>query len=532
MTVLPIADRELRVAARAPRTYWSRAGVALGAIALVIFVYAAYETVVGSRVGGQHLFSALGYLSLAYALFAGTSLTADCLSREKREETLGFLFLTDLKGYDVVLGKLVATSVRSIYGLLATFPILSLPVLLGGVRAAEFWRVIVVVLNTLLLSLSVGLLISTIYRRQRVTTHLASLIMLLLAVLPAGVSAVLRSATGLPRFWFDPAVLSPLYSLYSAFDNGYRLASVLGPSFGAALITQFGLALLLLLRASWLLPRSWQQGAARTRLVAEVLTRPISIETPKIVNRRRVLDRNPIYWLSARGWGTTLGLFGLILFVGAWAFDVRDDREEFAAAQGVGLLLVALVYRMLIVVVAAQRLAEDKQSGALDLIITTPIAVATILEGQWQAIWRKLASPFIASLVLYAFLIFGRGSSDNESALLFTALCFLGLTVADSIALGWLGMWTGLNVRHVPHGAATCLGKVVLPPALIAGAFVCNFGLTSADEYIKTNPYLIPALWLFFGLLTDWGWTVWARNKLFTEFRLAATERLPRAKRT
>src|SRR5262245_39202000 len=141
MIILPIAERELRVAARSSRTYWSRALAALVLIIITLVIFDGYQKFGSSRVGGQQVFAALAYLALAYSLFAGAALTADCLSSEKREETLGFLFLTDLKGYDVVLGKLLATSLRSIYGLLATFPIMSIPLLLGGVQASEFWRV-------------------------------------------------------------------------------------------------------------------------------------------------------------------------------------------------------------------------------------------------------------------------------------------------------------------------------------------------------------------------------------------------------
>ena len=32
-------------------------------------------------------------------------MTADCLSEEKREGTLGLLFLTDLRGYDIVVSS-------------------------------------------------------------------------------------------------------------------------------------------------------------------------------------------------------------------------------------------------------------------------------------------------------------------------------------------------------------------------------------------------------------------------------------------
>jgi hypothetical protein len=43
------------------------------------------------------------------------------------------LFLTDLRGYDVVIGKLVASSVRAVSALAALLPIIGLPIMMGGV---------------------------------------------------------------------------------------------------------------------------------------------------------------------------------------------------------------------------------------------------------------------------------------------------------------------------------------------------------------------------------------------------------------
>lgn len=166
--------------------------------------------------------------------------------------------------------------------------------------------------------------------------------------------------------------------------------------------------------------------------------------------------------------------------------------------------------------------------------MTTPMSIETILDGQWQAIWKKLGGPFLASLALDAFLIFSPVSGEvlsgpEAKVRWFTAGCFLALTIADALALGWLGMWAGLRIRNVPHGAALSVGKVILPPAILAGAFVWNHGLTSADEYLKTNPYWIPSLWLAVGLMTDAVWSLWARQKLRTQFRLAASDRFRRA---
>src|SRR3954468_1329752 len=115
MAFLPIVERELRVAARKRNTFWVRLIAAM--VAVVIFAAALALMDAGwfrpARSSlGRGLFSVLSWLTFAGALAAGLFFTSDCLSQEKREGTLGFLFLTDLRGYDVVLGKLLTTSLR------------------------------------------------------------------------------------------------------------------------------------------------------------------------------------------------------------------------------------------------------------------------------------------------------------------------------------------------------------------------------------------------------------------------------------
>jgi len=125
MTFLPIVDRELRAAARRKSTYRIRCWTAVlamlaGLLSLPLLVF---STMRGGSLGNP-LFTVLSNYGFGLCLLAGVFLTADCLSEEKREGTIGLLFLTDLKGYDVVLGKFMATSLNAFYGLFAVLPIL------------------------------------------------------------------------------------------------------------------------------------------------------------------------------------------------------------------------------------------------------------------------------------------------------------------------------------------------------------------------------------------------------------------------
>src|SRR5947209_2280627 len=161
MTFLPIVARELRVASRRRATYWVRSGAALALIVLGVWFFLMMRHEPAHEVA-MVLFRLLAGASVLYCLLSGVRATADCLSEEKREGTLGLLFLTDLKGYDVVFGKLAATSLHVFYAMLAIFPVLAVPLLMGGVTAGEFWRLLLVLVATLLFSLSIGMLSSAL----------------------------------------------------------------------------------------------------------------------------------------------------------------------------------------------------------------------------------------------------------------------------------------------------------------------------------------------------------------------------------
>src|SRR5262245_8544040 len=101
MTFLPIAHRELRIASRKPGTYRLRWIFALLVLVIWFLLLVTSRNSMSVAERGRMLFTAIAVLAFAFCLFAGVFQTADCLSEEKREGTLGLLFLTELKGYDV-----------------------------------------------------------------------------------------------------------------------------------------------------------------------------------------------------------------------------------------------------------------------------------------------------------------------------------------------------------------------------------------------------------------------------------------------
>src|SRR5204863_2908551 len=105
---------------------------------------------------GSTVFDSL--VAIAFVLCCLTCIvSADVIASEKREGTLGLLFLTTVRRFDVVLGKLVSSGIAALTALLVLMPFLALPMLMGGVTGGETLRKALALLNALFLALAVGI---------------------------------------------------------------------------------------------------------------------------------------------------------------------------------------------------------------------------------------------------------------------------------------------------------------------------------------------------------------------------------------
>ena len=99
---------------------------------LLFGLHFGFEPALGSR-----LFAALHSTLFGAIWVLVPLLTADCISRERREGTLGLLFLTPLKGTDIVVAKGLVHGLRAMTLWLAVLPVLTVPFLMGGVSWSE-----------------------------------------------------------------------------------------------------------------------------------------------------------------------------------------------------------------------------------------------------------------------------------------------------------------------------------------------------------------------------------------------------------
>ncbi|HWD19350.1 MAG TPA: ABC transporter permease subunit [Verrucomicrobiae bacterium] len=490
MSFLPLAERELRVVSRRRATPWIRCGAAaLGA--LFIFAALVFGLMLRQRITvGKTMFMVMSYYCFALCILAGAFMGADCIAEERREGTLGLLFLTDLRGYDVALGKFVAVSLHAFYGLLAILPVFGLCLLGGGLTGGEFARISLALLNTLFFSMALAALVSA--RAKSETRPVIWVLALWLAMWLGGAALDWVTTLGLPHVISAAAVWLKMASPMEAFSLGTEANYLYrAHDFWRALALSHAAGWLCLIGAAWKLDAF--------------------IENPRgaLFSRRKqrhkdLLETNPIAWLLDDSRPLRIGvlLLGISGAVVAGAVMAKGG----VMFLGYALWPFYFLLKLLFASEAVRFFAEGRRSGALELLRTTPLAGQFMVSGQWAA-WRRVFSPAIALLAgMHIFAAFWtmRGSPFpglfGGGLFSYKALANIG----DFLAIGWFGMWMALVCRKPAHAAwLTILFMVLIPSALVCVPDVLIAAIVIAivrdkvfqelDAYLK-SPTVNPAI--------------------------------------
>lgn len=495
MTFLPIVDRELRVAARRKGTYRIRAWTAV--IAFVVGLCAALPVLIGLGFGsaGKSLYTTLTGFAFGLCLLAGVLLTADCLSEEKREGTLGLLFLTDLRGYDVVLGKFLAVSLNAFYGLLAILPITGLCLLLGGLTGSEFSRMTLALVNALFFSLAAGICVSAFGRdSQRVMGTTLGLVIFFAGILPA----LARVAANVRFFaaWSWIEWVSPYCPFAQALEPAYLAQP---EKYWWALAASQLLGCFLLALASVALPHRWQERAAvgaGGSLLRRWAQRDRSGIAARAKTRDNLLPLNPVLWLV----GGEFGFRRLAwLIVWAWGAVVLLTTVFAPGEEGTFVLTMygvrpfGFLLKWLLALQVCSFFVEARRNGTLEMLLCTPLTSRDIVGGQVLALRKTFQWPVITLLLLLfvpaaVHFVAVRGWSPPELGTAALALGTGGIyclrMLADCYALGAFGLWLALTLKKPSLAPSlTILYVLILPSALcwldiFADLFFILWGVT------------------------------------------------------
>ncbi len=522
--MLPVVQRELLVASRKWHTFWTRIAAAAIAFFVVLLAVGSGASPSTGASAGKAIFSTLAWMSFWASFFGGSMLTADSLAVERREGTLGLLFLTDLRGYDVVLGKLVAKSLTGFFCLIAILPMLAVPLLLGGVTAGEFWRTVVVLLNTLFFSLSLGLFMSVFAMELR---GIGALCVLTQIFILCGPPLLAEFA---PRFQFNNTLFSALYPPRALEAVSAKTFSAQPARFFVNVVLVQGICWFLLWAASARISRSWQaKPAAGLKLRWQIFRRNVvqGNMPARAALRRELLDINPITWLHSRDKliRDALTVFTLFLAGGVFALNFHPAFAwvQFSPAIASAVFVHATLF-LLVAFHAASLPVEARRDNGLELILSTELTDADILNGFLRTILR-LFRPSLCILAAYDLLwlimLAVHSKPDEMGLAVGSGVCLILSFAACGVAITWCAIYSAMRARRPFNAAARAFCATVLAPAAAFGILMTSLRYDSGA--------LLLGIFTFVALLNSWMWGSSARERAREEFREAMTrqERKP-----
>jgi hypothetical protein len=498
---LAIPLRELMVAARQKQMFRTRLLVSGGASALALLLVWGLQ---GWRAwSGQTAFVTLAWAALAFCLLEGIRCTASSIATERREGTLGLLFLTDLRAFQVVLGKLAAASVSSGTILLALLPAFSLPMLTGGVSQPAFWGVALSLVLLLALSLSAGLLASTLTTSSLAAAGGTALLLILTLAGPALWNYALGDffILGGPWEMFGMAVSSRIERAPALFWTAAAFSVVL--------------CFIYLATASWLLSRFWRwQPAFHPGGLWERWLRP----RPGMSGAwgGGTAEHDPAVWLAER---TLPGRRTLWLLV--WIAAGACFLTGLFSAESAHFVLIAIqlffgfALKLWVALVAPQSLNRASRSGALETILCTPLPGHAIVRGQIDALSNYFIGPAFCVATGFPMAMLGgsllstaltSGPQEMEIVVLVIpwAMIWMLIFLLDLHALAYVGLWNGLKQSRPERAAARTAFAVLVVPWLTV-VLVPFFGIAGIVGW--------PLFWIY-----------WGKRRLQGHFRTGAAE--------
>lgn len=468
MTLLPIVEREMRASARQSFTYSLRGlGVVVLVVASILF---------GRRVGfgadvGRDLFMALHGTLFGAIWVLVPMLAADCISRERREGTLGLLFLTPLKGRDIVVAKGLAQALRAVTLGLAVVPILTFPIMLGGVSRAEVALAVVVNANAACWALAAGLLASawsTAWRRALVRAVLLAAVCFIVLATSVG-WFLLNGLTVRPSALVESEWRSIFVAGVGFFANAEDCWTVGGGSFWGPGTRAWGWVSLCSLLALFAavagagarVRRCWREEPPSPRQVRleRAFCTPVLWQSFFRRWMRRKLERNPIGWLEQRTWQGRLVTWAWVAVLISVYTTVLTDRHFFWVADGIQEGM-ALILAGSIAAGAAGSFRRERETGVLELLLVSPLSEGRIIFGRVQGLWSQFLPAAGVLLLVWPFTSTFLPNRSGPGVWFFYGVTFLTLPV--------FGLYFSLRFRTFIAAFLFTIAVGLLVPPLLA----------------------------------------------------------------
>jgi ABC-type transport system involved in multi-copper enzyme maturation permease subunit len=475
----------------------------------------------------------LTFILLMICLFAGVHLTADSISREKREGTLGLLFLTPLTAFQIVLGKLVAHGLMGFYSVLIVVPLMSLVMIVGGMRLLDLFAIGISALNILFFSAAVGLWSSTRQTERKKAGARGTWVVMFFWW---GIPLIVQTLTYIqaPAWSVEIVGLFAVNGMFNSAFAGPRVRILAAPWLNLLCIHLVAWSFVALATSS--LRNRWQDHPPKEQFRLRQWWKNLSLGTSDVRRklRERLLDQNPFYWLASRDrlrWlSPLLFTLGFLCFI-AWQLYMAAGGP--GALGGILIMVVTITYvqKVMISALSAHQLGIEQEQGTLEMLLSTPLSAESVVRGQIMASRRQFRGPAIlcilaqvAAILAVIFLEpFGNGSL--LAAFAFAAILILYLVELYAMILA--GMWGVVTVKDAKNAAGSAMFQIIAFPALVFGLLVSAW--STANWYFRlgfnVNPVAILGLYFLLCAINDVFWIRLIRSRLPMRLREFALRR-------
>jgi hypothetical protein len=499
----PIFAREWLTVPRRSRHYVMRSAY-LGA--LWILGLTAWQATVGwnrtATLGDAARFNIMLFqlltlkVQLPLLLFFASLTAASAITQEKDRRTFVLLLLTDLRNYEIVLGKLFGSLLQIALFLAGTVPLLALLLLLGGIAPHQVAQAILVLATAGLAAGSLGTLIALWRDKTFPALALTTLFLVLyvcvvraLGLLPEVIGN--WTGSGSAASWDAERIqqwLDPFLALQSVLEPADHALLGIAPAYGFSVV----MVLLSMLLNGWgiLRLRVWNpsgepiiQREAPTEAEEEEKDRAKAHAAPGLA---RAVWANPILWreMRTRAYGRRPLLvkiaYALVLaLVGYYALaPVFTTGERSVVAAVYGLIPVGILSLLLVSAQAVTAITSERDTGALDLLLVTDLTPKEFIFGKLLGICYNtkeyLLPPFILAVLYACFAMLARPPRNHpELRGAWNAEALFAVIVGLLVLLAFvmvLGVHVALRIHDSRLAIINTLGTVFF---LTIGTAVC-----------------------------------------------------------
>ncbi len=402
----PVFAHERIVAARRWQVYAARSFLVAALLSAMAVIAWNSSSIVTGNPGrayaglGELYFYGLIGVELAIVMLAAPAAAAGAICADRARGTLDHILVTDLSDAEIVLGKLGAR-LLPVFGLVAcSWPVMAISSLLGGIDPFALTLAFAIIVAVGVLGCTMALALSVWARKpHEVIMAVYACWTIILVAYPTWHRIAGFAAIGNPPFWLLAA--NPFYLAYTPYvaPNSTAWWSCSRFLFASS---AGSVALILLavwrMRPATLKVRSRGERVSRLGLLGR-LTRVLPAPS---------LDRNPVLWREwhrsrPSAWmtilvGLTIGATTVCCIVGAldaWLLGLMPGGGDAALYTGIWADVIQVGFGLLILsAVAPMSLAEERQRGSLDVLMTTPLSTRTIVLGKWMGTFRRV--PWLA----------------------------------------------------------------------------------------------------------------------------------------